>query len=209
MPLAPGRWLLLITRKMNLLVDTGAVILGYLLGSIPSAYIVGRLIGKIDLRSHPDGRISASVVNKKLGAFPFLLVVVMDVGKGALAAVIAGFITDSLVVVLISGSAAVTGHNWSVFLKFKGGLGATVTYGVLVAIVWWQMLVAAAIGGVLYFTTHKSGLSTAVLIAVISIILMVQYLLGSGPLILVPYPIVLILLMLLKRFQIRVAPIKS
>jgi hypothetical protein len=48
-----------------------------------------------------------------------------------------------------------------------------------------------------------------VVIAVISIILLAQYLLGSGPLILVPYPIVLILLMVLKRFQIKVAPIKS
>jgi glycerol-3-phosphate acyltransferase PlsY len=194
---------------MVLLADIGVVILGYLLGSIPSAYIVGRLIGEIDLRNHADGRISASVINKRLGILPFLLVVVMDVGKGALAVVIAGLVTHSLVVVLISGFTSVAGHNWSVFLKFKGGLGATVTYGVLVAIVWWQMLVAAAVGGILYFTLHKSGLSTVVVIAVISIILLVQYFLGSGPLILVPYPIVLIILMLLKRFQIKVAPIKT
>jgi glycerol-3-phosphate acyltransferase PlsY len=194
---------------MILLTDIGAVILGYLLGSIPSAYIVGRLIGKIDLRSQPDGKISASVVNKKLGVFPFLLVVVMDVGKGALAVVIAGLLTDSMVIVLLAGFAAVTGHNWSVFLKFKGGLGATVTYGVLVAVVWWQMLIAAAVAGIIYFTTKKSGLSTAILIAVISGILLAQYLHWNGPIILVPYPLVLILLMVLKRFQIKVAPIKS
>jgi glycerol-3-phosphate acyltransferase PlsY len=192
-----------------MLADIGAVILGYLLGAIPSAYIVGRLIGKIDLRSQPDGKISASVVNKKLGVFPFLLVVAMDVGKGALAVVIAGLLTDSLIIVLIAGFAAVTGHNWSVFLKFKGGLGATVTYGVLIAIVWWQLLIAAAVAGIIYFTTRKSGLSTAILIAIISGIMLAQYLLGSGTLILVPYPLVLILLMVLKRFQIRVAPIKS
>jgi len=185
------------------------VILGYLLGSIPSAYIVGRLIGKIDLRNQPDGRISASVVNKRLGVFPFLLVVAMDVGKGALAVVIAGLLSESLIIVLLAGLAAVTGHNWSVFLKFKGGLGATVTYGVLVAIVWWQVLVAAAIGGALYFTVKKSGLSTAILIIVLSGILLAQYLLGSGLLILIPYPAILILLMVLKRYQIRVAPIKT
>lgn len=185
-----------------------SVPLGYLLGSIPSAYIVGRLIGKIDLRSQPDGRISASVVNKRLGVLPFLLVVAMDAGKGALAVVIAGLLSESLIIVLLAGFAAVTGHNWSVFLKFKGGLGATVTYGVLIAIVWWQVLVAAAIGGALYFTTKKSGLSTAILIVVISAILLTQYLLGSGPFILVIYPAVLILLMLLKRFQIKVAPVK-
>jgi glycerol-3-phosphate acyltransferase PlsY len=187
---------------MILIADIGVVILGYLLGSIPSAYIIGRLIGKVDLRSQPDGRISASAVNKRLGVFPFLLVVVMDVGKGALAAVIAGLLTDSLIIVLLAGFAAVTGHNWSVFLKFKGGLGATATYGVLVAIVWWQMLIAAAVAGALYFTSRKSGLSTVILIVVISAILLVQYLLNNGPLILVIYPAVLILLMVLKRFQI-------
>jgi glycerol-3-phosphate acyltransferase PlsY len=193
---------------MILIADIGAIVLGYLLGSIPSAYIIGRLIGKIDLRNHPDGRISASVVNKKLGVLPFLMVVAMDVGKGALAAVIAGLLSESLIIVLLAGFATVTGHNWSVFLKFKGGLGATVTYGVLIAIVWWQVLVAAAIGGALYFTTKRSGLSTAILIIVLSGILLTQYLLGSGPFILVVYPAVLILLMLLKRFQIKVAPVK-
>jgi glycerol-3-phosphate acyltransferase PlsY len=191
-----------------ILADIGTIILGYLLGAIPSAYIVGRLIGNIDLRSLPDGRISASAVNKKLGILPFLLVVAMDVGKGALSIVIAGLLTQSLMIVLCAGFAAVTGHNWSVFLKFKGGLGATVTYGVIVAIVWWQMLIAAAVGGAFYFIKKKSGLSTVIVIAVISGILLAQYLLGSGPLILVLYPVVLILLMLLKRFQIRIAPIK-
>jgi glycerol-3-phosphate acyltransferase PlsY len=194
---------------VSLVADIISVVLGYLLGSTPSAYIVGRLIGKIDLRSLPDGRISASAVNKKFGVLPFLLVVVMDVGKGALAVVFAGLLADSLIITLLAGFAAVLGHNWSVFLKFKGGLGATVIYGVLVAIVWWQMLIAAAVGGILYFKIRKSGLSTGILIAVITTILLVQYLLGRGPLILVPYPLVLILLMLAKRFQIRVAPIKS
>jgi len=188
--------------------DISSVILGYLIGAIPSAYIIGRLWGKIDVRGEPDGRISASVIHRKLGLIPFLLVVVMDVGEGALAVVIARLITDSQIIVLITGFAAVVGHDWSVFLKFKGGLGATTTYGVLVALIWWQTLIAAAVGGILYFTIKKSGLGTAILIAVITGILLAQYMLGKGPLILVGYPLILILLMLLKRFQIRVAPIK-
>lgn len=193
---------------MGLVPDIISVILGYLLGSIPSAYIVGRLVGKIDVREEGDGRISASVVHRKLGLLPFLLVVVMDVVKGAIAVIIAGLLTDSLIVVLLSGFAAVLGHNWSVFLKFKGGLGATVTYGVLVTLVWWQTLIAAAVGGILFFTIKKSGLGTAVLIGIITAILLAQYLRWNGPLILVPYPLVLILLMVLKRIQIRIAPIK-
>lgn len=184
--------------------DIIAVILGYIIGSISSAYIIGRLLGKIDISHEPDGRVSASAVHKKLGVIPFLLVVVMDVGEGAAAVLIAGLLTDSLIVVLLAGFAAVVGHDWSVFLKFKGGLGATPTYGVLVALVWWQTLIAAAVAGGIFFffMRKKSGLSTAILISVLSLILLGQYLFQNGPLILVFYPVVLILLMLLKRFQI-------
>lgn len=180
-----------------------SVILAYILGSISSAYIIGRLVGKIDMSREDDGRISASAAHKKLGVIPFLLVVVIDVGEGALAVLIARLLTDSLIVVLLAGFAAVVGHNWSVFLKFKGGLGATTTYGVLLALVWWQTLIAAAVAGILFFTIlKKSGLSTAILIGVLSVILLAQYIFQNGPLILVFYPVVLILLMLLKRFQI-------
>ncbi|MGB8707686.1 MAG: glycerol-3-phosphate acyltransferase [Dehalococcoidia bacterium] len=179
-----------------------AVVLGYLLGSIPSAYIIGRLMGKIDVRQEGDGRISASAVHKRLGVVPFVLVVIMDVGEGVLAVLVARMLTESLIVVLIAGFAAVVGHNWSVFLKFKGGLGATTIWGVLVCLVWWQFLAVAAVAFILFLIIRKSGLSTAVLIIGLSIVLLVQYLFQNTPLILVIYPLVLILLMVLKRFQV-------
>ena len=196
------------TRKTNLVANIAAVVLGYLLGSFPSAFLVARLIGKIDIRSEPDGRISASVVHRKLGVLPFLLVVVLDVGMGVLAVVFARLLTDSLPIILAAGFMAVAGHNWPLFLKFRGGLGATTTYGVLVAVAWWQTLIAVAVGGIIYFTTKKSGLGTVILIAVITGILIAQYILHTGPLILVFYPLILILLMIIKNFQIKVAPIK-
>jgi glycerol-3-phosphate acyltransferase PlsY len=207
---ALGRWRWLTTRKTALLDESIVVVLGYLLGSIPSAYIIGRLMGKIDVRQEGDGRISAAAVHKRLGVVPFVLVVIMDVGEGASAVLIAQLLTDSLVVVLIAGFMAVVGHNWSVFLKFKGGLGATTMYGALVVLVWWQVLLAAAIAFALFLIIRKSGLSTAILILVVSVILLVQYLFQNASLILVIYPFILILLMVLKRFQIgRVVPAKS
>jgi len=201
-------WLSPITRKTGLIANIAAVVLGYLLGSFPSAFIVARLIGKIDIRSEADGRISASVVHRKLGLLPFLLVVVLDVGMGVLAVVFARLLTDLFPVILAAGFMAVAGHNWPVFLKFRGGLGATTTYGVLVALVWWQTLIAAAVGAIIYFTVKRSGLGTILLIAVITGILLAQYLLHTGPLILVFYPLILIMLMVIKNFQIKVAPIK-
>ena len=190
--------------------ETIVVVLGYLLGSIPSAYIIGRSMGKIDVRQEGDGRISASAVHKRLGVVPFVLVVIMDVGEGVLAVLIARMLTESFIAVMIAGFAAVVGHNWSVFLKFKGGLGATTIYGVLVYLAWWQFLAVAAVAFILFLIMRKSGLSTAVLIIGLSIVLLVRYLFQDAPLILVIYPFILILLMVLKRFQIsRTVPVKS
>jgi len=185
-----------------------AVVLGYLIGSIPSAYIIGRLVGKIDLRPEGDGRISVAAIHRKLGVVPFLVVVVMDVGAGVLSVLIAkmitgsplGTFTDSQLVVLAAGFAAVVGHNWSVFLKFRGGLGATTTFGVLVTLAWWQFLSVAAVAFTIFLIMkrRRSGLMTAILIVGLSLLLFIQ----KAPLILVVYPLILILLMLLKRFQI-------
>jgi len=187
-----------------LLNEVIAVALGYLIGSIPSAYIIGRLVGKIDVRQEGDGRISAAAVHRKLGVVPFVLVVIMDVGAGVLAVLFAKMLTESLIAVMIAGFAAVVGHNWSVFLKFRGGMGATTIYGVLVTLVWWQFLAVAAAAFSLFLIRKRqgSGLATGILIVVLSVVLLLQSLFQDAPLILAIYPLILILLMLLKRFQI-------
>ena len=161
-------------------------------------------MGKIDVRQEGDGRISAAAVHRKLGVVPFLLVVIMDVGVGVLAVLFAQMLTESLIAVLIAGFAAVVGHNWSVFLKFRGGLGATTTYGVLVTLVWWQFLAVAAVAFGIFLIRKRqgSGLATGILIVLLSIVLLLQSLFQDAPLILAIYPLILILLMLLKRFQI-------
>jgi glycerol-3-phosphate acyltransferase PlsY len=120
--------------------------LGYFIGSISGAYIICRLIGKFDIRIERDGRISAAEVYRKLGTRPFLYVVGIDVVKGLVSVTIAQLITQnmscSLIIVLLTGFLTVIGHNWSIFLQFKGGLGATVMYGVLGGILFFQTLIA-------------------------------------------------------------------
>jgi glycerol-3-phosphate acyltransferase PlsY len=192
-----------------------AIPIGYLLGSTPSAYIIGRLIGKTDLRTEGDGRISAAAIKKRLGLLPFLLVVVIDVSKGILATVIAKLLINSptvddltivpLLIVLATGFVAVIGHSWSPFLKFQGGLGATVIYGVLGGILLYpQELIALVVGGITIITIRKSGFSTGVIIGTLFIILLVQKLVWTPQMspLLVAYPLILILLMITKRFQI-------
>ena len=183
-------------------IDIWVVFLGYLLGAIPSAQIVAKAVGGVDLRDEGDGRISAAAVYRRLGLVPFLTVVAMDVGKGALAVSSARWVSDSMAIRLVTGVAAVVGHSWSPFLKFRGGLGATVIFGVLAGLMIKEFLIAGAITLAPFLMTRKSGLSTAIVVVALPAVLLVE----KQPWYLVVYPLGLISLMLLKKLQLRNTP---
>lgn len=185
--------------------------LGYLLGSVPSSFIIGKLIGKIDIRSEGDGRISAAVIHRRLGLFPFLFVVAIDVSKGIFSIYLANIISDgNWIIVMLTGFAAVAGHNWPIFLKFKGGLGATVTWGVLAAIGFLQLLIAFIPGLIFMLKTKKSGTATGIIIISLIVVLLIQkilYIQGiiewDIPCYFIPYPLFLIVFMVIKHYQIK------
>ncbi len=112
-----------------------AIITGYLLGSVPFAYIAGRLIKRVDIGQVGGGNIGATNVMREVGTAAGIGVLLADMAKGALAVMIAQQLSPSLVITFIAGFAAVVGHNWSVFLKFQGGMGAATTIGVFFALV--------------------------------------------------------------------------
>jgi len=112
-------------------VEALAIIIGYLLGSIPFAYIAGRLIKGVDIRQVGGGNVGALNTMREIGTAAGLGVLVADIAKGALAVIIAQWLGVSLIFVFIAGFAAVLGHMWTVFLKFRGGIGAATTLGVL------------------------------------------------------------------------------
>lgn len=70
------------------------IALAYVIGSISTACIIGRLAGNLDIRKEPDGRISAAAVYQKLGLFPFACVVIMDIALAMLAIMVAKVFTD-------------------------------------------------------------------------------------------------------------------
>ena len=176
------------------------------------------------MRTEPDGRISAAAIYRRVGLFPYLFVIVMDVGKAIIAVLVASILTESLIpdeqlisriILFITGFAVVVGHDWSVFLNFKGGLGATVIYGVLAGMAIWQFLIAGVIILIPLFKTRKSGLTTGILIGILCVFFLLQKIFFEQklptifgqelPSIMVVYPLMLVSLMLLKRFQIRKA----
>lgn len=98
------------------------IIISYLLGSIPFGYIFSK-ISKKEILKIGWRKTSGSNVLRYVGFWPGLATGLADVGKGALAVWLAQYFGASIQVQALSGVAAVTGHNWSLFLKFAGGRG--------------------------------------------------------------------------------------
>jgi glycerol-3-phosphate acyltransferase PlsY len=120
------------------------VALGYLLGSVPTAYIAGRILKHVDIRQVGDGNMGAANAYRQLGPKVGFMVGIVDAAKGALAVLIALAADAPQAVVLLAGAAAVFGHNWPIFLGFRGGRGESTTIGVLLAVLTIPMLIVAA-----------------------------------------------------------------
>jgi len=119
------------------------VLLGYFLGSIPTAYIAGRLLKGRNIWQMGDGNVGAANAFRQLGAKAGIGVFFADAGKGALAILIAQAANIPLVAVLLTGAATVVGHNWSVFIGFRGGRGESTGIGVLLTIITQPILILA------------------------------------------------------------------
>lgn len=117
------------------------IIASYLLGSIPTAYIFGRLLKGIDIRKFGSGNVGATNALRVLGKGPGITVLALDTLKGLLAVTfLAGLLsarTSALseeILRIILGLSCILGHNWTVFLRFRGGKGVATTLGVLLGL---------------------------------------------------------------------------
>ena len=118
---------------MSILSYLGAIAIGYLLGSFPSGYVVGRLRG-IDVRQWGSGRIGGTNVLRSAGPWAAILVVLGDVAKGVLAVFVAKALVGSPSAEILAGLAAILGHDFSIFVTFSGGRGVATTLGTLGAL---------------------------------------------------------------------------
>lgn len=113
---------------------TGIVVflIGYFLGSIPTAYIATRFATGKDIRKVGGGNVGGLNTYREIGLIPAVAVGLVDVSKGAAAVAIAHWLLDlEPVYVYLAGGAAVAGHNWMVWLKFSGGKGMGASIGTL------------------------------------------------------------------------------
>lgn len=117
------------------------IITSYLIGSIPTAYIFGRVLKGIDIRKEGSGNVGATNALRVLGKKAGISVLIIDILKGFISVVLIGNIilakTDFLSsenLRILLGLSCVFGHNWTVFLNFKGGKGMATTLGILLGL---------------------------------------------------------------------------
>ncbi|MEI6832177.1 MAG: glycerol-3-phosphate 1-O-acyltransferase PlsY [Candidatus Omnitrophota bacterium] len=118
-----------------------ALLVSYLLGSIPTAYLFGKLFKGIDIRKAGSGNVGATNALRVLGVGPGITVLIIDILKGL---IVVSFLGDYFAdkvglwqvqnLRIIMGLCCICGHNWTVFLQFKGGKGIATSLGVLLGL---------------------------------------------------------------------------
>jgi len=143
-----------------------AIILSYLAGSIPFAYIVVKLMKGTDIRDVGSGNVGFTNATRALGIKKGLIVLLADAGKGV-AAVLAisklGMIQANPLLEfmpVVCGVAAIIGHIWTVFLKFKGGKGVAASLGIFIAVHWMAGVIALAVWLIIVGVTRYVSLGS-------------------------------------------------
>ncbi|MBN1492582.1 MAG: glycerol-3-phosphate 1-O-acyltransferase PlsY [Candidatus Omnitrophica bacterium] len=143
--------------------------MSYFIGACPTAFITGKLVKNIDIREYGSGNVGATnvfrVVGKKWGIF----VLIVDILKGVCAVVIWQYVDNafdgpelSRRFLFICGIIAILGHNWTIFLNFKGGKGVATTLGVLLGLFPVSVSIAAAVAFTLIGITHYVSIGSIV-----------------------------------------------
>ncbi len=136
-----------------------AIICAYLIGSIPSAYVAGRLRKGTDIRQVGTRNMGAMNVFYAVGFVAGILVLAVDIGKGATAVALARYLGVSEVVQLLAGVTAVLGHGFPIFLSFHGGKGGATSLGILFYLMPWSIPFCVAIFGVILLIVELPSLS--------------------------------------------------
>jgi len=174
-----------------------SVAIGYLLGSIPTAYIVSQLRRGIDIRNVGSGNMGAANVMREVGTREGIFVGLFDIAKGAGAILIAQALNVSELWVFGAGFGALVGHSFPVFAGFRGGRGSAATIGIFLVLAPKATLLTLAVVAIPLFTSRK--FTGAIIIGFALLPLFIWFLKGS--LMLVRYSLVIDVFMLIRNLS--------
>jgi len=171
---------------MEVLVGSGifrivALVIGYLLGNVQSAYLFGKLFRSTDIREHGSGNSGTSNTIRTFGFSVGVLVFVVDVLKAVAAFMLCMYFfggsyfggENGILPGMYAGLGVVLGHNFPFFMGFKGGKGVASSIGVMLCFGWSVIVIQAAVGLSLLFATRMISVASLALVFAFPILLQV------------------------------------
>lgn len=151
------------------------VVIAYLLGSIPTGYLIVKKLKGIDIRQTGSGSTGATNVKRIMGTKWFFTVMLLDALKGALAVLIAvnyfDFIDYRGLSPVLAATAAIVGHSKSIFLGFTGGKSVATGVGTILALCWPVGLIIAAIWGTVTYLSKYVSLGSVIAISMAPVLM--------------------------------------
>jgi glycerol-3-phosphate acyltransferase PlsY len=147
---------------MNTLFQILAILLSYLLGAVPFGLLFSKLFSDVDIRTVGSGNIGATNVLRAAGKKAAILTLLTDTLKGMVPVLIVKYFFQDDAITVLTGAAAILGHNFPVYLNFKGGKGVATSYGVILAVVPWIGCICILVWVLVAYIWRYSSLSALV-----------------------------------------------
>ena len=149
---------------MTVALYVAVVLIGYLIGSIPFGVLISRRSTGTDLRQVGSGKTGMTNVLRTAGKKAAALALILDMAKGVVPVILAGLIfgDDYYIAQVLAALAAIAGHSWSIFLKFKGGRGVATFIGGLLALCWPAAVFGGGIMIIVGFATRYMSLGSII-----------------------------------------------
>jgi glycerol-3-phosphate acyltransferase PlsY len=165
---------------VNLLELAAVVTVSYLIGSIPVGYLTARFMRGIDIRDQGSGMIGATNVLRVLGRGPFVVVMMLDAAKGYIPTIATWYIFGAHDLQVAAGISAVLGHDFPVFIHFRGGRGVATSFGVYAALALPLAVGMFALGVFIVLALRYMSVMSMVTVPLGALVLLVLAIVGAG-----------------------------
>ena len=164
---------------MTILTYAAVLLIAYLLGAFPAGYLTAKIIRRVDVTAIGSGHTGGTNVFRSAGPVAGGITIVLDLAKGYAAAAIAQLLVpDAPVLIALAGTLAILGHNYSIFLGFRGGVGTMATLGVALALMPISAGVAVLFGIVIILISRYTSLGSLTVAALLPLACLAGALLG-------------------------------